>query len=308
MRHFTALIEQPASAAQEILRVSRELKRLWSQGARPRLLEGRVMTMMFEKPSLRTRISFEAAVAQLGGTSLFLNAAEAGLNGREAVSDVARVLGGYSDWIVMRTFAHRLIDEFVKHAHCPIVNGLSDEAHPCQALSDIFTIQEAMGSVSGKKLVFVGDGNNVSRSVAVACGLFGMAFTLAGPPGYEFPAEFWDLLQTTYPGVRFESVRDPRDAVRNADVVYTDVWTSMGQESEQEKRRKAFAAYQVNAELMALAQPHTRFLHCLPARRGLEVTDAVLDGPNSLVFPQAENRMHLSKGLLVWLLGLEKAV
>lgn len=308
VRHLDALIRQTPDDCREILRVAGELKRRWEQGGRPALLAGRVMTLMFEKPSLRTRISFEAAGAQLGATSIFLTSAESGLNGREALPDVARVLGGYSDWIVMRTFSHRLVEEFMKYADCPIVNGLSDESHPCQALADIFTMQEALGDMTGRTVVFVGDGNNVSRSLAAGCAAFGINFMLACPLGYEFTGNYLDSVRKRFPGARLEVTHDTLAAAKHADIIYTDVWTSMGQESEQEKRKKAFAPFQVNAALMAAASTHTRFMHCLPARRGLEVTDDVLDGRNSIAFAQAENRMHVSKGILVWLLGLEKAV
>lgn len=303
MRHLDSLFRLNAQELEEILRISSDLKSKWKQGARPRLLEGRVMTLLFEKPSLRTRMSFEAAVAHLGGSSNFLSCAEAGLNGREAISDVARVVGSYSDWIVLRTFSHKTVDDFVRYADCSVINGLSDDAHPCQALADIFTIREIFGSLNGQTVVFVGDGNNVARSLALACATLGLPFVIASPPGYELSPAFLSALRRHSPRAQVTLVADPLIAVREADVVYTDVWASMGQESEQEKRKQAFAPYQVNARLMAAAPQGARFMHCLPARRGMEVTDEVVDSPASVVFEQAENRMHVSKGILAWTLG-----
>ncbi len=304
MKHFDTLNRLNSQDFRDILRVSADLKYRFDQGDRPRLLGGRVMTLVFEKPSLRTRVSFEAAVAHLEGSSLFLTCAEAGLNGRESAADVARVLGAYSDWIVMRTYSHRLVDEFVRHAGCPVINGLSDQGHPCQALSDLLTMQEVFGVLPGKTVVFVGDGNNVARSLATATALMGMKFVMAAPLGYELSAEFLAQLKQKVPSADVTVTADPRAAVARADVVYTDVWASMGQESEQEKRKQIFAPFQVNAALMAGAPNSARFMHCLPARRNMEVTDDVLDGPQSVAILQAENRMHGAKGILLWLLGI----
>jgi ornithine carbamoyltransferase len=304
MKHFDTLNRVGAQDLRDILKLSAEIKSRWQGGERPRILGGRVMTLVFEKPSLRTRVSFEAAVAQLGGSSLFLTCADAGLNGRESTADVARVLGTYSDWIVLRTFSHRLVDDFVRNAGCPIINGLSDECHPCQALSDLLTLQEVFGTLAGKTLAFVGDGNNVARSLARGTALVGMRFVLAAPPGYELSPDLLAELKRQVPSADVTQTTDPREAVARADVVYTDVWASMGQESEQEKRKKVFAPYQVNGALMAAAPKSARFMHCLPARRNMEVTDEVLDGPQSIVIPQAENRLHASRGLVLWLLGI----
>ena len=304
MKHFDTLNRVGAQDLVEILKLATDLKNRWRQGERPRLLSGRVMTLVFEKPSLRTRVSFEAAVAQLGGASLFLTCADAGLNGRESTADVARVLGTYSDWIVLRTFSHRLVDDFVKFAGCPIINGLSDECHPCQALSDLMTMQEVFGNLASKTLAFVGDGNNVARSLARACALMGMRFIHAAPPGYELDAKLVAELKRQIPSANLTQTADPVQAVAAADVIYTDVWASMGQESEQDKRKQVFAPYQVNAALLSKAPRTARFMHCLPARRNMEVTDDVLDGSQSIVIPQAENRLHASRGLLLWLLGI----
>lgn len=307
MRHFDTLLRLSGQDCHDILRLTADVKAQCKQGQRPRLLDGRMLTLVFEKPSLRTRVSFEAAVAHMGGSSLFLTCAEAGLNGREAIPDVARVLGSYSDWIVTRTFSHRLVDEFVRHSGCHVINGLSDEAHPCQALSDVFTIQEALGSVAGKTVAFVGDGNNVARSLALASALVGANFVIASPVGYQLTADFVASLKKHVPNASLVLTHDPAQAVSRADIVYTDVWASMGQEAEQEKRKQVFAPYQVNAALMKQAPADAKFMHCLPARRNMEVTDEVLDGPQSIVIPQAENRMHVAKGIMLWLLGVTSA-
>ncbi|MBI3862147.1 MAG: ornithine carbamoyltransferase [Planctomycetia bacterium] len=305
MKHFDSMVRLSSADVSEILKLAADIKSRVRQGDRPRLLGGRVMTLVFEKPSLRTRVSFEAAVAQLGGSSLFLTNADAGLSGRESVADVARVLGTYSDWIVLRTFSHKLVDQFVQHAGCPVINGLSDQGHPCQALSDLLTLQETLGALAGKTLAFVGDGNNVARSLAVACALTGMKFTLAAPAGYQLAADFLEIIKQKVPTAELSQTTDPRAAVAGADAVYTDVWASMGQEAEQDKRKQVFAPYQVNAALMARAPKHARFMHCLPARRNMEVTDEVLDGPSSIAIAQAENRMHAARGILLWLLDVK---
>jgi len=306
MKHLTSLYDISPGDTEEILNLTAELKASLRRGERTRPLEGRLLTLVFEKPSLRTRASFEAAMAQLGGSSLFLSSSDAGLNGREALADVARVLSSYSDAVVLRTFSQRLIEDFAGLSRCPVINGLSDDLHPCQALTDAFTVQEVFGDVAGRRLVFVGDGNNVAASLAVIAAYLGMSMTLCAPPGYELPADQVADLRRRFPKVDFTQMQDPVAAVKNADVVYTDVWASMGQEAEADARKKIFAPYQVNAELMKHAPAECRFMHDLPARRGLEVTDDVLDGPRSVAFLQAENRMHLAKGLLVWLLARDK--
>lgn len=302
MKHLTSLLDLSSEELDQILNRAAALKAAWAQGERPQLFPGRVLAQLFEKPSLRTRNSFESAMIQLGGGGIFLTTAEAGLNGRESLPDVARVLSSFSDVITMRTFSQKLIEDFAAHASCPVINGLSDERHPCQALTDLLTIREAFGELRGRHLVFVGDGNNVSMSLAIAAAMTGMKLTLAAPVGFEFDAAFRQLLSARFPRHEVVVSTDPRAAVRTADIVYTDVWASMGQESEADRRKQAFAGYQVNAELMSLAPAHVRFMHDLPAKRGLEVTDDVMDGASSIVFEQAENRMHLAKGLFAWLL------
>jgi ornithine carbamoyltransferase len=301
-KHLTSVFDLTPDDLQSILAISADLKARLKVGDRPPLLQGRVLTLVFEKPSLRTRNSFEAAAIQLGGGSVFLSTQDAGLNGRESLHDVARVLSAYSDAIVMRTFRQSLIEEFARLASCPVVNGLSDELHPCQALTDLFTIQEAFGRLAGLRIVYVGDGNNIAASLAMVAAYAKMPITLCSPRGYELSANFLREVRRRFPDVDIDLVDDPFRAVKNADIVYTDVWASMGQESQAEAREKIFASFQVNKALMAAAPKSARFMHDLPAKRGLEVTDEVMDGPQSIVFRQAENRMHLAKGLLVWLL------
>ena len=302
MKHLISLLNLTVDEVHEILTLSHELKAGWKRGERPALLQGRYLTQVFEKPSLRTRVSFDAAMAQLGGTGLFLPAQDAGLHGRESLADVARVISSYSDAVVLRTFSQKLIEDFASFSKCSIINGLSDDDHPCQALTDILTLQEVWGEVKGKRLVFVGDGNNVANSLAMITSMLGMSMTVCAPRDFELDEDLLQAIRLSFPHSEITQTSDPAAAVANADVVYTDVWASMGQESEADKRNRIFAPYQVNAKLMAKAPSGCLFMHDLPARRGKEVTDDVIDGPNSIVFQQAENRMHLAKGLLVWLL------
>jgi ornithine carbamoyltransferase len=303
MKHFDSLLRITSQEIQNIIQTAMTLKTGLKTGQRPPLLAGHTLTLLFEKPSLRTRISFETAMTQLGGSSLFLSAADAGLHGRESLPDVARVLSSYSDFIVIRAFSQTLIEEMMKYSSCPIINGLSDRSHPCQALADVFTAQELFGDCAGRRIAFVGDGNNVARSLAVACAHMNMPFVMSAPPSYEFHSQFLKRLHEQFPNVQITQEPDPRKAVAQADIIYTDVWVSMGQEAETEKRKAIFAPYQVNEKLLQGAPAHAKFMHCLPARRGLEVTDGVMDGAHSIAFMQAENRLHLSKGILAWLLG-----
>ncbi len=303
MKHLISLYDLTPDDLTEILNRATDLKQLFRAGERPQLLPGRVLAQLFEKPSLRTRNSFESAMIHLGGAGIFMTTAEAGLNGRESLSDVARVLSSFSDLITMRTFSHQLITDFARYSLCPVINGLSDERHPCQALTDLLTIRETLGQLRGTHLVFVGDGNNVAMSLAIASAMVGMKMTLAAPDGFQFSAAFLSELTRRYPGHQTFREQDAAKAVATADVVYTDVWASMGQENEAAARSRAFAAFQVNEVLMHKAPRSARFMHDLPAKRGLEVTDDVIDGAQSIVFQQAENRMHLARGLFAWLLG-----
>jgi ornithine carbamoyltransferase len=301
VRHFVDLFDLSADEARTLLDRSLALKRK-EPVSRSQLLSGRTLGLLFEKPSLRTRVSFEAAIAQLGGTAIFLSGQDVGLGARESIADFARVISQYVDALAVRTYSHATVVELAHHASVPVINALCDTAHPCQAMADMLTIREELGQVEGVKIVFVGDGNNVARSLAIASALLGAEFVLACPEGYSFPAEFRDRFAATFPGVRLMVEHDPETAVAGADVIYTDVWASMGQESESAVRRAAFEPYRVDERLLALAHSDPIFLHCLPAHRGEEVTSAVLDGPRSRVIPQAANRLHFQKELLVWLL------
>ena len=301
MRHVLTLLELSTEEILRIFQLTKELKEQWMEGFRKPILPGRVLALLFEKPSLRTRVSFEVAMAHLGGTTLFLGQ-EVGWGRREANHDFAQVLGQYVDAVVCRANRHATVEELARYGTCPVINGLTDQAHPCQALADLYTLLEIHGPLEGKRLAYVGDANNVARSLAVACSKLGMEFAIASPPGYQFDRAFLAELTASAPHARILQTTDPREAVSGAIAVYTDVWTSMGQEAEAEQRRRDFAAYQVNAALMEHAPEGAVFLHCLPAHRGEEVTDEVIDGHYSAVLVQAANRMHVQKGLLTWLL------
>jgi ornithine carbamoyltransferase len=302
IRHFVDLFDLPAESARDLLRRAGELKRDEQRGQRPLYLSGRTLGLIFEKPSLRTRVSFEAAIAQLGGSAIFLRDKDVGMGSRESIADFARVISQYVDALAVRTYFHATVEELSRYATVPIINALSDLAHPCQALADMLTIHEALGGLDGVKLVFVGDGNNVARSLALASALLRLDFVLAAPPGYEFPADFRERYDETFPDHPLVVENDPHEAVRGAQAIYTDVWTSMGQEDEAEQRRAIFQPFQVNDALMAGLPRESIFLHCLPAHRDEEVTSEVLDGPRSVVIPQAANRLHFQKALLIWLM------
>jgi ornithine carbamoyltransferase len=303
LRHFLDLFELTPAEACRLIDFALVQKGDGRHKPLPPLLPGRTLGMIFEKPSLRTRVSFEAAIARLGGNAIFLRREDVGLGVRESVVDSARVLSQYVDVLAIRTYSHELLEQVAASATIPVINALSDSHHPCQAMADFLTIKELKGDVRGTKLVFVGDGNNVARSLAVASALLGADFTLSCPPGYQFPEEFLTRLHAHVPAARIKVVTDPRAAVAGADVVYTDVWASMGQEHEAELRKKAFEPYQVNDPLLALAKPDAIFMHCLPAHREEEVTASVIDGPRSQVILQAANRLFFQMALLVWLIG-----
>ena len=302
MRHFLDLFDLTPDELTHLLQEAARLKAAHQRGKRRATLKGRVLGMVFEKPSLRTRVSFQAAVAQLGGTSIFLEGAEVGLGSRESVPDCARAMSQYVDAVVLRTFRHETVGTFAAYSSCPVINGLSDTYHPCQALADLFTVREVFGAVAGKTLVFVGDGNNVARSLAVCCAKLGARFILASPPGYGFDPAFLSRFRQQVSGTEPVQNGEPAHAIGQADVIYTDVWTSMGQEAERDQRLRQFASFQVNASLLALAPAHARVMHCLPAHRDEEVTSDVLDSDRSIVFQQAANRLHAQKALLEWLL------
>jgi len=297
--HFLDVDDLSAPALRRVLDRAAGWK---ESGKVPDLLSGRAVAALFEKPSARTRVSFEVAVATLGGHCVTLRGEELGLGSRESVADVARTLASYCTVVGARVFDHRVLEEMARVGGIPVINLLSDAAHPGQAVGDLLTLEERLGGpIEGRRLAFVGDGNNVAASLALAAALTGLEMVIASPPGYELEDAVVERARNL--GGIIELVTDPYEAVEGADAVYTDVWTSMGQEATHEARQAAFAAYQVNGDLMAAARPDTLVLHCLPAKRGLEITDDVLDGPNSVVWTQAENRMHSYRSILVELTG-----
>ena len=302
MQHLLSLFDISESDLKQILATASHLKSGLARGERPPVLERRVLALLFEKPSLRTRVSFETGIAQLGGSSLFLGE-DVGWGKRESPADFTQVLGQFVDAVVCRTKQHERATQLASFNAMPVINGLTDLCHPCQALADVLTIREAFGTEVGKHVVFVGDGNNVSGSLALISAMLGMKFTLACPEGYQLDSSWLGQVIQRYPEASIEQTSDVTTAVKTADAIYTDVWTSMGQEEETAIRKKAFADYQVNSELMAEAPEHARILHCLPAVRGEEITDEVIDSDESDVIAQAGNRMHAQKGLLVWLLN-----
>jgi ornithine carbamoyltransferase len=288
-----------------ILDVAARLKADQQAGKRTAPLAGKALALLFLKPSLRTRLSFEMAMEQLGGTSRFLGPNEVGLGTRESVPDVARTIGLYVDAVAVRVFAHAVARELAEHCRVSVISGLSDDEHPCQILADLLTLQERFGQLRGLTVAYVGDSNNVANSVLLAMPRLGVNVCVASPPEYQ-PAP--EILERAYQDAResgawIEIASDPAAAVANASAVYADSWYSMGQEHEATKRRPIFKPYQINEELMGHARPGTLVMHCLPAHRGDEITDAVLDGPSSVVFQQAENRLHAQKALLLGLLG-----
>ena len=279
--------------------------RIKKRKAMSSILSGKTLALIFEKPSLRTKVSFDVAMYQLGGHSVYLSQAEVGLGSREPIADAARTLSRYVDIIAARTFAHATVESLAKYATVPVINALSDSEHPCQALADIMTIYEKKGKLEGLTVAYIGDGNNVSNSLMLACVLVGMNFRIASPKGYELHDKIvrLGLRSSKKVGAEIALLKEPREAVKGADVVYTDVWTSMGQEAEAEKRRKAFAGYQVDAKLMKLAAKDAIFMHPLPAHHDEEVSPGIIDSKQSVVFDQAENRLHVQKAILAEILG-----
>ncbi|CAN5573903.1 ornithine carbamoyltransferase [soil metagenome] len=298
MKHFLNLIDCTAAEITGLLDSAARLKTARQKGVPSQVLAGKVVALIFEKPSLRTRVSFEAGVAQLGGTSLYLAGSDVGLGWRETLADFSRTMSRYVDAMIFRVFSHKTLLGIQAASSVPVINGLSDESHPCQGLADLLTIREHCGDIAGKKFVFVGDGNNVARSLAVGCGRLGAEFVLACPVGYGFEPIFVANYMKNVNPTRPVEINDPMAAVKGADIIYTDVWTSMGQEAEREERLRRFAGFQVNAKLVAAAGKQCKVLHCLPAHRGEEITDEVVDGPQSVVFDEAENRLHAQKAVL----------
>ena len=304
VKHLVTVADLKNDEIRQVYEIAAHTKQQIRSGSRSTALAGRVLGMIFEKPSMRTRMSFQSAMIQAGGQAMDIRGQEIGLGKRESVKDVACVMSRYVDAIMIRTFAHKNVQLLARHATVPVINGLSDDAHPCQALADVFTVREKLGTVRGARLVFVGDGNNVARSLAVLCAKLGMRFTLSAPHGHEFDARFLRRLAKLAGGkAAARLVRDPHRAVKNADILYTDVWASMGQEGEAAARATLFRPYQVNRTLLRSAPRAALVMHCLPAHRGDEITDAVMDGARCIAYDQAENRLHVQKGLLIHLLG-----
>ena len=290
-RHFISIADFTAQEIRYVLDLAKDLKSQQKRGEGSALLQGKTLAMIFQKPSMRTRVSFEVGIFQLGGAALNIRPTEIDMGKRESIPDVARVMSRYVDLVMLRVLKHTDISEFARNASVPVINGLSDLYHPCQALADMLTIEEHRGSLKGCKLVYIGDGNNVANSLILASKQLGVSFTISCPAGFEptIPTELG----------KYSIEHDPRRAVADADVVYTDVWTSMGQEAETIKRLRAFDGYTVTQDLLTLAKDDVLFMHCLPAHRGEEVDEFVVDGSNSVVFDQAENRMHAQKALMV---------
>ena len=305
MRHFIDLMDWSTEDLRQLLDLAVHLKMEWRSGGNQPVLKNKALAMVFQKPSLRTRVSFEVGMQQLGGSALMIGPQEIGLGKRESVADVARVLSGYVQGIMARVFDHQHVVELAKWGSVPVINGLSDAQHPCQALADVLTIYERFGRIDGVRVVYIGDGNNVALSLAQAAANFGAHFAVATPPGFglaeEDMAVVGEIAERT--GGTIEAYEDPYTAVKNADVVYTDTWVSMGQEAETEQRLAALRPYQVNDDLLRRADKHAIVMHCLPAHRGDEITDSVADGDQSVIFQQAENRLHAQKAVLVTLMG-----
>jgi len=298
-RDLLRLADLSTQEIEAILALAKRLKDELRDGTPHPLLAGRTLAMIFEKPSLRTRVTFEVGMVQLGGAAIHLGPGDIRLGERESAGDIARNLERWVDLVMARTFLHQSVVDLAAGARVPVINGLSDLHHPCQVLSDCFTLLERRGRLAGLRVAFVGDGNNVVHSWMDAAVRLGFGFVLACPPGYEPDPS---IIAEARPHATI--THDVEIAARGADVLYTDVWTSMGQEAEAKARRRAFARYQVNERVVALAGPRALVMHCLPAHRGEEITDAVLDGPQSVVFEQAENRLHVQKAIMCWLAGV----
>jgi ornithine carbamoyltransferase len=298
MKNFISISDCSTDELNELLDLSASLKKLYKSGGRDVCLAGKVLAMLFEKPSLRTRISFHVAMTDLGGSAIYVKPEDiGGIGKREPIKDMARVLSRYVDGIMARTFEHNTVVELAKFATAPVINALTDWSHPCQAMADVLTIKEHLGRLEGVKVAYVGDGNNVARSLAMVCAKLGMKMVTATPAGYQLDAESVQEANQ----ISAETVIQTNaavNAVAGADIIYTDTWVSMGQEDEKEKRIKDFAGFQVNAELVKAAPAGVKIMHCLPAYRGLEITDEVVESPNSIIFDQAENRLHFQRALL----------
>jgi ornithine carbamoyltransferase len=306
-RDLVRISDLSADEIGHLMRLSARVKSELRAGRKHTWLPGKTLAMIFEKPSLRTRVTFETGMNQLGGVAIYLGPSDIGLGRRESVADIGKNLSLWVDIIMARTFLHKSVEELAVSAQVPVINGLSDLYHPCQVLADCFTLTELRGNVAGLKIVFVGDGNNMAHSWMMAAAKLGFDFTLVCPPGYEADAEVVAQARAMGGG-QIRVTNDIAEGTAGADVLYTDVWTSMGQESEAERRRKVFAPYQLDQKVVNNAARDTVVMHCLPAHRGEEIASEVLDGPNSVVLQQAENRLHLQKALIAWLLRAEEAL
>ena len=303
MKDFLCINDFSAEQLKELLHLSSTLKKLYKAGGRDLCLTGKTLAMLFEKPSLRTRISFQVAMTDLGGDAIYVKPEDiGGIGKREAIKDIARVLSRYLDGIMARTFKHSAVTELAAFATVPVINALTDRVHPCQAMADVLTIQEHCGELQGIKIAFIGDGNNVARSLAFVCGKLGLKMTLASPRGYELDTETTSIANKESVDC-VKQTNNPLEAVTDANVIYTDTWVSMGQETEKQKRIAAFADFQVNSDLVKHAPSDVKIMHCLPAYRNFEITDEVTESPNSIMFDQAENRLHFQRALLKKLLA-----
>jgi ornithine carbamoyltransferase len=303
MKDFISIIDCSVELLKELIRTSARLKSLYSVGGKDLCLAGKTLAMLSEKPSLRTLISFEVAMTDLGGSAIYIKPEDiGGIGKREPIKDLARVLSRYVDGIMARTFEHKTIIELAQFATVPVINALTNWSHPCQAMADVLTIQEHLGRIEGVKLAFIGDGNNVARSLAFASAKLGMKMIIASPKGYELDAETINKANKVSPGC-VRQTNDPKAAIAGVDVIYTDTWVSMGQEEESQKRLADFAGFQVNAQLVKMAPAKAMIMHCLPAHRGQEITDDVAESANSIIFDQAENRLHFQRALLKKLLS-----
>jgi len=306
MKDFLAIADYSSQDIQSFLDLAVLLKKEHKEGGNRPLFKGKVLGMIFQKPSLRTRISFDMAMRHMGGDALYLSPSEIGLGKRESIADVARVLSGYVSILMARVFEHEHVLELAKWSSIPVMNGLSDYNHPCQGMADALTIYEKFGNMKGINVAYVGDGNNVAVSLMHVCAKLGANFTIANPEGYSIPSAPVDIARkiSQETGSKLGFVTDPEEAVRGVQVIYTDTWTSMGQEEEQAKREKVFPPYQVNSNLVSKADKDVIVMHCLPAHRNHELTDEVADGPHSMIFPQAHNRLHAQKAILARLLSV----
>lgn len=305
-KDFLSITDLSAEEIWQVILLAKKMKEDLKKGINPLLLAGKTLVMIFEKPSLRTRLSFETGMKQLGGHAVYLTGKEIGIGCRESVMDMAKVISGMSDFVMARTYQHLVIEELAKYATGPVINGLSDLEHPCQIMADLLTIYEKKVKLKDLKIAFIGDGeNNVTHSLALACGLLGIDLNVASPAGYFMnPYIYVRAKQLAFKHfTELNQINNPKEAVLGADVVYTDTWVSMGDESEIKTRLKAFKPYQVNSELLKLAKSDAIFMHDMPVYRGKEVTAEVIDGPQSVIYEQAENRLHVQKALMVYLMG-----